>query len=189
MIELNNDKDSTGLYKSQTIALQKLSDWWNSKDLECLVKGFAGTGKTYLVKYFLSNIVNKTYTITAPTHKALTVLEKHIDKKGMTLQSLHGLRPNTELSTFDINRLEFESIGSIKIQNYSLIIIDEGSMIPAGLYELNRQRAKAFNVKILYLGDQYQLPPVNEKIGKVFTDIKTVISLDTVISILSNNSI
>ena len=181
MIKLKDDVDSSGLYKSQVNALNQLSDWWASQDLECVIKGFAGTGKTYLIKYFLDHVVNKTYTITAPTHKALTVLESSVGVKGMTLQSLHGLKPNTELSTFDIDNLSFESIGTIKIQNYSLIVIDEGSMIPKGLFQLNRQRALAFNVKILYLGDNYQLPPVNEKIGSVFTEIKTVITLDTII--------
>jgi len=159
-MNLNKEKDSTGLYKSQVLALNKLSDWWNSSDKECVISGFAGTGKTYLIKYFLTNIVNKTYIVTAPTHKALRVIENQIGSKGLTLQSLHGLKPNVELSTFDIDNLNFDSIGTTKIQNYSLVIIDEASMINKDLFELNRHRSKEYNVKILYLGDPYQLPPV-----------------------------
>lgn len=152
MLKLMSDKDSTGLYPSQIEALKQLNDWWNSPEKECTIEGFAGTGKTYLVKYFLKHVVNKSYIVTAPTHTALGVLEDSIGIKGMTFQKLHGLRPNTELSTFDINNLAFESIGAIKMANYSLVIADEASMINSSLFKLNRERAKEYNVKVLYLG-------------------------------------
>lgn len=186
-MQLDKDRDSTGLYKSQVRALENLAAWWNSPDKECVISGFAGTGKTYLVKYFLSHIVNKTYVVTTPTHKALRVIENQIGARGLTLQSLHGLKPNVELSTFDIDNLSFDSIGTIKMQNYSLIIIDEASMINKHLFELNRHRANEYNVKILYLGDPYQLPPVKEKIGSIFTQVSWKIELNTIIRQEKNN--
>jgi len=174
-------KDSFGLYKSQQLAAKQLEAWWRSTELEATLKGFAGTGKTFLMKYFIEHIVDKSFTITAPTHKALTVLQKHIGIKGLTLQSLHGLKPNTELSTFDIDSLSFDTIGNPKMRNYSLIIIDESSMINTSLFELNRERMKEYGVKVLYVGDPLQLPPIKEDESQVFKSVKTVIELDTVI--------
>lgn len=190
---MNIEKDkiiqafAVDLYPSQVQALSKLVDWWRSAELECTLEGFAGTGKTYLLKTFITNIVDKSFTITAPTHKALRVAEQHIGVKGKTLQSLHGLKPNIELSTFDINKVQFDTLGLPKIQNYSLVIIDESSMINKDLFELNRQRARQYNVKIMYVGDGLQLPPVNERESEVFHSVKTVIKLDTVIRQASNN--
>ena len=60
----------SNLYPSQQQALDRLSDWYNSNELECTLCGYAGTGKTYILRYFLDNIVDKSFTITAPTHKA-----------------------------------------------------------------------------------------------------------------------
>lgn len=170
-----------GLKPSQVKGLEQLAAWWNSNELEATLKGHAGTGKTFLLKSFINNVVNKAYTITAPTHKALRVLEDNINVKGKTLQSLHGLKPDVDLVSFDIDNLNFNAIGLPKIQNYNLIIIDESSMINSDLFKLNRDRAKEYNVKILYVGDPLQLPPVNEKESKVFTEVKRVIELDTII--------
>ena len=187
-----NNKDiiqsfNSDLYPSQVTAMSKLIDWWNSPLKEATLSGYAGTGKTYLLKTFIANVVNKSYCITAPTHRALRVAEEDIGVKGKTLQSLHGLKPNVELSTFDINNIQFDTLGLPKIQNYSLLIIDESSMINKDLFELNRRRSKEFNVKVLYVGDPLQLPPVNEKESEVFKSVDVVIELDTIIRQTKDN--
>jgi exodeoxyribonuclease-5 len=192
---MNIEKDkiiqafAVDLYPSQVQGLSKLVDWWRSAELECTLEGFAGTGKTYLLKTFITNIVDKSFTITAPTHKALRVAEQHIGVKGKTLQSLHGLKPNVELATFDINNLQFDTLGLPKIQNYSLVIIDESSMVNKHVKKLTLDRAKQYNVKILWVGDEKQLPPVKEKKSEVFTNVKTVIKLDTIIRQSKDNPI
>ena len=177
------------LYPSQQLAASKLYDWWKSPSLEATLKGYAGTGKTFLLKHFINIIVDKSFTITAPTHKALRVLEQHVNCKGMTLQSLHGLKPNVDLANFDVDKLNFDTIGTPKMQNYSLIIIDESSMINKELFELNRRRSKEYGVKVLYVGDPLQLPPVKEDESRVFTSIDTVIELDVIIRQKEDNSL
>ena len=169
------------LYPSQQTALEKLSDWYHSKELECTLKGFAGTGKTFILRYFIEHVVDKSFTITAPTHKALRVLESQIGRKGMTLHSLHGLKPNIDLQTFDIERPQFDPLNPSKIQNYNLIIIDECSMINKDLFLLNHNKAKEFNTKILYVGDPLQLPPVNETISPTFAAVKNTVELTDVV--------
>lgn len=169
------------LTNSQYNALELLTKWYKSNELECLLEGPAGTGKTYLVNIFLNEVVKKTNCITAPTHKALRVLETRVGKKGVTLQSLHGLKPNMDLANFNIQHPQFDPLATPKIQNYSLVIIDEASMINADLFQLNHDKTKEHRTKILYLGDRYQLPPVNEDISKVFTSVKTRIVLTDII--------
>lgn len=178
--ESNNDK-FRNLYPSQRIALEKLSDWYHSKELECTLRGYAGTGKTFILRYFLQHVVDKSYTITAPTHKALRVLEAQIGRKGMTLHSLHGLKPNIDLQNFDIENPQFDPLNPCKIQNYNLIVIDECSMINKDLFLLNHNKAKEFNTKILYVGDPLQLPPVNEDISPTFAVVKNTVELTDVV--------
>lgn len=169
------------LYPSQQDAVNRLADWYNSDELECTLNGPAGSGKTFILRYFIDNIVDKTFAITAPTHKALRVLEANVGRKGMTLHSLHGLKPNIDLSTFDIENPQFDPLNPSKIQNYNLIIIDECSMINDDLFQLNRKRSREANVKILYVGDSFQLPPVNEEISLTFATVKNRIYLNDIV--------
>ena len=175
------------LKPSQRKALVELREWYKSSSLEHTLKGFAGTGKTYLITAFINSVVDRSYCVTAPTHKALTVVEKQLNVKGKTLHSLHGLKPNVELSTFDINNLEYDTIGVPKLGNYHLLIIDESSMINSSLFELNRRRAKEYGIKVLYIGDPYQLPPVKENESRIFRDVDGVTELDTVLRQDSDN--
>jgi len=172
----------SGFYPQQIEALNKLYDWYhNPNSLEFVLKGFAGTGKTYIIKYFIKHIVSTSFCITAPTHKALRVIENQVGYKGKTLQSLHGLRPNTDLATFSIDNVSFDPSGHAYLQNYSLVMIDECSMIPRGLFKLNHDRSKEFNTKILYIGDPYQLPPVNELVSDTFARVVESFTLTEIV--------
>lgn len=164
--------DVDGLYPQQRKCVTAMTDWYNSPSLEFTLKGYAGTGKTHAISVFLKTIGAKiNYCVTAPTHKALHVIEKTIKVKGKTLHSLHGLRLNVDLINFNIENPQFDPSGTPHIQNYRLIVIDEASMINSGLFELNRYASKLYKTKVLYVGDPLQLPPVNETVGKVFTDV------------------
>ncbi len=162
---INRPKDFTN---DQWKALEILSNWYNNKELVFTLQGAAGTGKTYLLKYFLNNIVNKSVCLTAPTHKAVRVLEQLTGRKGKTLHSLHGFRLNVDLENFSLNNNIFDPIADSSFGNYNLVIQDECSQINKSLDSINITRAKQFNTKILYVGDPYQLPPVNENISRTF---------------------
>ena len=181
MVELK-PKDSDGLRDQQRSAIKAMTDWFNSPSLEFTLRGYAGTGKTYVVATFLKTVgIKINYCVTAPTHKALHVIENKVGRKGKTLHSLHGLRLNVDLLTFDIENPQFDPLGEPHIQNYKLLVIDEASMINAGLFELNRNASKFYKTKILYIGDPLQLPPVREEVGKVFTDVADGFTLTEII--------
>jgi exodeoxyribonuclease-5 len=99
----------------------------------------------------------------------------------MTLHSLHGLKPNIDLQNFDIENPQFDPLNPSKIQNYNLVVIDECSMINKDLFQLNRNRATTYNVKILYVGDSLQLPPVNEEISLTFATVKNKVVLTDIV--------
>ena len=151
-----------GFTNGQEVGIERLTAWYNNpKELDFTLSGRAGTGKTYMLKYFLDEIVKQPVCVSAPTHKAVRQVERSTGRKGKTLQSLHALRPNVNLEDFDLNNVKFDALGNPTMNNYKIIIIDECSMINEGLHELNMKRAKDLNVKILYVGDIMQLPPVN----------------------------
>lgn len=157
-----------GFTGCQADAIIKLKAFYYSKDLIFTLSGAAGTGKTYVIKYFLDYIAKYNICVTAPTHKAVRVVEKMTGRKGKTLQSLHGLRPNVNLDNFNIDNVKFDTLGEPNIRNYHCVIIDECSMINTDLFRLNESRAKQYNVKVIYVGDVLQLPPIRERVSNTF---------------------
>jgi len=150
------------LFTQQNEAFLWAKDFIENKNIkEATLTGSAGTGKTFLLKHLINNIKG-TYCITAPVHKALRVLEETVNRKGKTFHSLHGLRPNIDLASFDISNPQFDPLADPHAKNYSLIICDEGSQINNSLYQLNLDRAIKYGYKILYIGDSCQLPPINK---------------------------
>ena len=158
-----------GFSNSQELMIKDFTEWWNTDNLIYTITGAAGTGKTYILNYLIRNVMKgKKIAVTAPTHKAVRVIEIMTGVKGRTIHSLHGLRPNTALETFNIDSVKYDSLGTIHIKNYEIVIIDECSQINAGLFKLNELRARQYNVRIIYVGDRFQLPPVKEKISLSF---------------------
>lgn len=154
---------------SQQKAIDKFTEWYKDPTkLIFTLYGAAGTGKTFVTRHLLNSVIEQSSCVSAPTHKAVRVIEHMTGRKGKTLQSLHGLRPNFNLEKFNIDNVKFDSLGNIYFKNYKIVLIDECSQIGNDLQHLNELRAKQYNTKILYIGDAYQLPPVGEKLSKTF---------------------
>jgi exodeoxyribonuclease-5 len=152
-----------GFTPDQEEALDLLDAWYrNPKDLLFTLSGRAGTGKTYLLKCFIDDIVKHPICVSAPTHKAVRQVERSTGRKGKTLQSLHGLKPNVNLEDFDLNNVKFDQLGNPTMNNYKIVVIDECSMVNIGLHDLNIRRARDLGIKLLYVGDPKQLPPVSK---------------------------
>lgn len=185
------DTSTFNLSNSQVQAMDSIKDWYiNNRSLTYTLSGSAGTGKTWLIDYILKTLLSKKRTIvTAPTHKAVRVIEGFTGTKGATLHSIHGLRPNFNFSSFNIDKLKFESLGTNKFANYDIIIADESSMIGSDLAKLNDLRSIQYKTKIIYLGDRLQLLAVGEnRISKVF-DAKYQFDLQDIIRQKEDNPI
>ena len=157
------------LTNSQKRGESELVKWFNApNDFIYTLYGVAGTGKTTLLNSFLKK-VRHSVCVTAPTHKAVRVVENITSRKGRTLQSLLGFRPNFNLESFNVDNVKYDRLGNIYIQNYKLVIIDEASQISESLQKYIEVSAKQYRTKILYVGDKSQLPPIKEKESQVFS--------------------
>jgi len=170
------------LTEDQIKSLEEINIWLkDTESYDLCLAGYAGTGKTTLISYLLDNY-RKKFALSAPTHKAKSVIGEKTGypDSSFTIQTLLGLRPNVDLAYFDPNSPTFAILAEQKIANYDLVIIDESSMLPTKLYTNLIEASKEYKVKVLFVGDAYQLAPVNEKISKVFTSTK-VTRLDTIV--------
>lgn len=189
MNELN-----VNLTDSQNIALNGMLNWVklnsnNPEDLFCVLTGFAGTGKTFLLKYFVEVGNLRNFVITAPTHKAKKVASKATQFPSKTIQSLLGLRPDVNMEFFDINRPVFNPSADETIREYKYVFVDECSMIgdknpsgedKKGLFTFITNIAIKYKIKIIFTGDRYQALPINEGLSKVFK-LKHQFNLTTIV--------
>ena len=169
-----------GFTKDQNEAINKLNNFINSNRTICTLTGPAGSGKTFLLRYFLNTLFRKPSCISAPTHKAVRIVEKATGKQGMTFHSLHGLRPNVDIANFNISSPQFDPLAEPKLGEFKLVAIDECSQINSSMSKLNEDRAKIYGTKILYIGDEFQVPPINERLSDTFTKHE-VIRLTTIV--------
>ena len=185
----------------------------DSKHNFYLLTGFAGTGKTYLMTYFLSmpELADKKIAVTGCTNKAVGVLEssfhKHFENNiinnpdfKIEINNLHFLTIHKLLQIkrkIDLNGQEiFESIideNNIKIKAksifyYDLIIIDEVSMLNKEMtLQLLRIKNK-IKGKVIFLGDKGQLPPVRESESHIFELAETSIPKGTLTKIMRSGN-
>jgi len=133
----------------------------DSAKLFCCLSGAAGTGKSTIIKEAISG--RRRVAVTAPTHKAKKVVGQFTGRGAQTLHYLLGLRPDMSLEAFDKHNLLFTQMSRGSMGDYSVVIVDECSMINRDLDELIKRNAIKCNTKVIYLGDPYQLTPVKKK--------------------------
>ena len=135
---------------------------------EILIKGSAGVGKTFLVSFIADYLKTKvaSYRIlcSAPTHKALSVIQSKIngELKFSTLHSSLHYKAITDKAT---GEREFVSVPSEKyppLKGIKYWIIDESSMIDTDMLKNIRLHAYRQGVKVIFVGDGKQLNPVGE---------------------------
>lgn len=137
------------------------------------LSGSAGTGKTFVISKLVEEFIKKGYKIllTTPTHKSLKVAKymimantQNLHVNAKTLQSylditleedfIKGTKAFRRSKTKDIHDFE---------RNLDILIVDESSMVSNELLAFLEENLKQNKLKsILFIGDQYQLPPVDE---------------------------
>ena len=141
-----NDKQKQGL----DIAV----DRYKRKERYTVISGYAGTGKSTLVKFIVTALPNinpdEDVIYTSFTGKATQVLQKKGNKNVSTLHKLLFESIPKPDGTFFRKPVEFIP--------YKIVIVDECSMVPKELL----QRLIKYNVHIICLGDPGQLPPINK---------------------------
>ena len=156
------------LNSDQLKAINKIDNWYNnSSEPNHVLVGAAGTGKTSITKVIIEMIQaqhpNQSIAAGAYTHSAAKNLAKLTGSKASTLHSLLGLRLNFDIDNFKISDLDFQKAAdSVELGGGGLIIIDECSMVNEELTQALIDLAVNENSKILFIGDDKQLKPVNE---------------------------
>jgi RecD/TraA family predicted helicase len=132
----------------------------------CIVTGGAGTGKTTTIKTLLRcyRKVSNSILLVAPTGKASRRLAEKADKNASTIHRALRIDPEEEFVFYNEERP----------LDYSLIIVDESSMINTELmYDLlNAVRPTS---KIVFVGDDSQLEPVGY--GNPFSDFLSMLPI------------
>mgnify|MGYP001574031932 CR=1 FL=1 len=154
-IELNDD-------------FKRTLDLMENTNKSFFVTGKAGTGKSTLLRYFVSH-TKKNVVVVAPTGLAA------INVGGMTIHSFFRFPPKM-LDAYDIQRVYRDIYRKLDV-----VIIDEVSMVRADMLDaidmfmrLNgKDPKKPFGgVQMFLFGDLYQLPPVVERdMGEVMNQI------------------
>jgi hypothetical protein len=178
------------LNEKQKLAVDKIIDFV-SQDNEKMfyLMGYAGTGKTFLIGKVIKDLLlgNKMdhIFVCAPTHKALKVIESYLKSNLNPVEQINFL---SKLSFMTIHKLlEFKPIiiaedGSkvfkstkeskfLKQMEDKLIVIDECSMISKEMVSELKKYTELYPIKVIFLGDRKQLPPVGESESLIFTNI------------------
>lgn len=129
-----------------------------------VLKGYAGTGKTTILQVLARDLPNKKIkaVFTAPTNKAVNVLQEKIDGPCMTIYKLLGLR--VKKSRGEITLVQE---GESKVGEFDVVFIDEASMLNSMVMSIIRAQIFPF-VATIFSGDPKQLNPVNESSSQAF---------------------
>jgi AAA domain len=144
------------LSDDQEIAWTKLQAWLKT-DASCFVlKGFAGTGKTWLLR--LLKTVCRDIVYTAPTNKAAKVLGSSVGTLAKTTYSALGLRMEQQEDAMvltESSRAPYYAPGTI-------LVVDETSMVGQLLTAAILRTITDMGIRVIFVGDPAQLPPVGE---------------------------
>ncbi|MEL7418574.1 MAG: AAA family ATPase [Cyanobacteria bacterium J06555_3] len=156
------------LTEEQQEALEKLKSFLRSDRHFFRLSGYAGTGKSFLICHLIEWLddCGFEFAIAAPTNKAAKSLMQvgssvgiNIDVK--TVAQLLGQQPELNEET---GEEEFTSSGNAEFDDYDVMIVDEFSMINRSNFEeIVQAIASTIDTKVIFVGDEAQLPPVKEK--------------------------
>lgn len=176
------------LKDGQKDLINKLGTFLEStNDNVFLLKGYAGTGKTFITKgltEYLSSI-GRNYLLAAPTGKASKVIARKTNSPAYTIhKTIYSFKDIEEYSEDGIGGTQtFKFYSKIAVNELSVdtvYIIDESSMIAnvyqeaeffrfgsgyllKDLFKFINLDHNAHNKKIIFIGDDAQLPPVGMK--------------------------
>lgn len=146
--------------------------------------GAGGTGKTFITNYIISHCKYSPSVIkcTSSTHKACRVFSQAINGKNVdTIQSTFGLRLDLKLEDFNPENPQFNPMAKPKLDNVKLLLVDEASMLPAKLVTFICNKCKELQIKIIFIGDSFQLSPVNERKSIAFERCYEVYNLKQIV--------
>ena len=177
-----------GLNSGQTEAFIQIVDYLRNPQCDgAVLKGYAGSGKTFLIKkvieYIRTAYPARKIAVTAPTNKAVHVLSRNnsfAHKSAIfedfkepeskivysTIHKLLGLKEN--ISDSGVQSFVAEKKKDSDLTKYSYLIVDEVSMLNDEiLMDLMEYKN---DIRFIFMGDPCQIPPVNKEHCLPFMD-------------------
>jgi len=156
------------LNKEQLEAKKIILDFLNDDDAKFItITGKGGSGKTFLIKHALQHTRLRVKGATM-SHFAKDVLQESLG--GLNIQVYTVAKLLNKKIIYDTDgsvKLVFATnMKSNQLRNTDLIILDEVSMID----DKTALELLGYHIKIIAIGDKYQLPPVEQDHDSLFFD-------------------
>lgn len=117
------------------------------------LRGYAGTGKTYLSAQLIRDLGKDKVYACAPTHKARYVLGQRLPLKTETIHSLLGLVMKKD---YDTGQRKIVKNKNAEPPTSGVVLLDESSMVGTLLWRYIEET----DLQYVFVGDPAQLPPV-----------------------------
>lgn len=171
------------LTNQQQQVLNKIKDFMESDASVFILRGYAGTGKTTMIKfitYYLSQF--REVALMAPTGRAARVLQTKTKHPATTIhKAIYSKAALLPKEVRDVAESEFKLLFPINVANGGMVaVVDEASMLSSRTKEqelfvfgtdnlmndLLTFIRPSFGGKIIFVGDPAQLPPVGEFVSQ-----------------------
>jgi len=169
------------LSPDQRNALEKIKAFLESDTNIFLLKGYAGSGKTTILKGLVKFLQEKSkkFVLMAPTGRAAKVLRDKVGAEAYTIhKSIYNYNDTEDVEEGDSYIIRYKVRNNKDIVD-TVFIVDEASMISntytkqeffefgsgyllSDLMEFTRVGQQSIRNKIIFVGDPCQLPPVND---------------------------
>ena len=155
------------LSQDQTKAVERIQSFFHDRDGPRMLAlaGAAGTGKTTVIGNLVSHAnLPRQIRFTATTNKAAGVAASMTNgQECPTVHKVFGLAP---VRTYNGTGSVLKEKNKPKYDEGDIILVDESSMVDDAMFNILMRRAKESDLKLLFIGDPYQLPPVTEDVEK-----------------------
>lgn len=185
-----NHFNHLNLSQGQEIALTKLESFLEGPTNVFMLKGYAGSGKTTILKgivEYLKNI-DKDFVLMAPTGRAAKVIREKTGQEAFTIhKTIYSYDDMVEVEEGDSFFYQYKIRNNTDVAG-KIFIIDEASMLSnaksegeffrfgsgyllSDLITYTRVNHENVKSKIIFVGDPCQLAPVGDNSSKAFEPI------------------
>jgi hypothetical protein len=184
-----DEKNVYHLNDDQKKAAAAFMDFLLSDGKEFIISGAAGTGKTYLMSYIIDNTIGQyqemckimgiepeydTVFMTATTNKAADVLSKSVNRPTSTIAKFMNLVVHDDTNE-GVTKIRRTTNWAPRVK--VIIFVDESSMIDTPLWK--EIQNGTIDCKIIYVGDRYQMAPVQEDLSPIYKQNSPMVELLT----------
>lgn len=185
-----NHFNHLNLSQGQEIALTKLESFLEGPTNVFMLKGYAGSGKTTILKGIVEylNVIDNDFVLMAPTGRAAKVIREKTGQEAFTIhKTIYSYEDMVEVEEGDSFFYQYKIRNNTDVAG-KIFIIDEASMLSnaksegeffrfgsgyllSDLITYTRVNHENVKSKIIFVGDPCQLAPVGDNSSKAFEPI------------------